>query len=330
MAKVTVREIAKIAGVSIGTVSRALKSQPGLSEATRAHILKIAHELAYDFERLRETRLKRLTFILHRSHNNLFSSPFYSQVLNGAEAQCRDEGMTLSYLAIGPGDVVDQMLAAHAPDALLCAGFMDADLIALLKASGKPLVLVDHVSPGLPSVTVENFEGAVAAVAHLVAMGRKRIAFLSGSLTHHSIRQRERGYRQALFDAGRLADPALEVSLPLDQAFNTKNTIAAMNRLLDLPEPPDAIFACNDATALAAMRACDLRGVRIPEDIAFIGFDDISQAADAVPPLSTVAIDKEALGRAGVRLLFEDPALVQSHTLPVELIVRASSAGGQI
>ena len=120
---VTIRDLARYAGVSTGTISRALKNEPGLTENTRRMVLSAAHELGYDFCKLRPKRLRRLTFLLHRQHNTASSSPFYSPVLHGAEEACRQQGIVLSFMAVGPADGLADQLRIHAPDAIVCAGF---------------------------------------------------------------------------------------------------------------------------------------------------------------------------------------------------------------
>jgi DNA-binding LacI/PurR family transcriptional regulator len=127
---------------------------------------------------------------------------------------------------------------------------------------------------------------------------------ISGSLAHYSIYQRARGYRKALFEARMLADPELEVQVPAG-ADPTEGAREATRRLLALAPRPDALFCYNDSAALAAMQACLDAGLKVPADIAIVGFDDISGAAQAIPPLSSIAIDKEALGAAGVALLLD-------------------------
>jgi DNA-binding LacI/PurR family transcriptional regulator len=148
---------------------------------------------------------------------------------------------------------------------------------------------------------------------------------LSGSLAHYSIQQRNRGFRQALFDARVHADPALEVIVPT-MGEGDEAVAEAVRSLMSLPKPPDALFCYNDSTALVAMTYCLNEGMKIPHDLAIVGFDDISSAAAAIPPLSTIQVDKEALGRAGVELLLHKTDEEPSETvLPINLIVRESS-----
>jgi LacI family repressor for deo operon, udp, cdd, tsx, nupC, and nupG len=164
------------------------------------------------------------------------------------------------------------------------------------------------------------------AMRHLLDIGRRRIACIAGPLAHTSIRERAHGYRRALFEAGMLADPELEAmatpGLPHDVG-----AAQAMQQLLRLREPPDAVFACNDAAALAAIGACHAAGLQVPRDVAVVGFDDIRMAAATRPSLTTLRVDRQALGRMGVELLLHGASMPRLNTLPVELVVRQSTGG---
>lgn len=246
---VRIRDIAEACGVSVGAVSRALKGQPGLREDTRLRIISVAQQQGYDFSRLRTDKIKRVLFLLHRQHNISRALPFYSQLLLGIEDNCRDHGIALSFLSIGPGDAVSEQVLLHQPDALICAGFFEPELLGSLQQMKLPLVLVDLWAPGLHCVNPDNTQGGYLATQHLIAQGRSRIAFLASTLAHYSIRQREKGYRQALYEARLLMPPEYEAIAPplLD---TEQSLVEAVNELLSLPEPPDAIFAYNDAAAL--------------------------------------------------------------------------------
>ncbi|MGE8510214.1 MAG: LacI family DNA-binding transcriptional regulator, partial [Paraburkholderia terricola] len=192
----TIRDVARAASVSIGTVSRALKNQPGLSEATRVRVVEAARQLGYDAAQLRP-RIRRLTFLLHRQHNNFAVSPFFSHVLHGVEDACRERGIVPSVLTAGPTEDVIQQMRLHAPDAVAIAGFVEPETLSTLVAMRRPLVLIDLWAPGLRSVNLDNAAGAMLAMRHLFGQGRKRIAFIGGSLAHFSIAQRALGYRRA-------------------------------------------------------------------------------------------------------------------------------------
>jgi LacI family transcriptional regulator, repressor for deo operon, udp, cdd, tsx, nupC, and nupG len=318
---VTIRQVAERAGVSIGTVSRAFKNQPGLTEDTRQQVLRTAMELGYDTTKLRPAKLRRISFLTSRLAD-LAVNPFYSPVLHGVEDACRDEEIVLSYSSLRPGDRVAELVRRHEADGLICAGFFEPKLLERIAGLGLPVVLIDHAAAGFPAVNMDNFNGAYKAVSHLIQQQRRRIAFIGGP-AHHSIQQRQRGFRQALFDASIPADPTLEVASDGRTAESVERVLAP---LLDLPVPPDAIFAFNDLSALTAMKLCLERGLRVPEDLSIVGFDDIESASHSHPALSTVRVDKERLGRCGVRLLGRRST--DEITVAVNLVVRESSVVG--
>ena len=324
---VTVRDIADAAGVSVGTVSRALKNQRGLSDETRRHVRQVAADLGYDLTRLRSGKAPRLVFLIHRHHSNFAVNPFFAEVMHGVEEGCRQFGVAPTLLSARQGDAVGKLLKLHEPDALLVAGYFEDEVLAQLTDLGLPLVLVDGWIPGCAAVNPDNTGGGYQATRHLLDLGRQRIAYIAGSLAHFSIRERSRGYRRALFEAGVLADPDLEALAPpgLDDA---EGAAAAMRTLLRRRLRPDAVFAYNDSAALAAMRVCLDAGLRIPEDIAFVGFDDIPAARYGAIPLTTLRVDKQELGRTGVEMLVGGGAMPQEMVMGVELMVRESSGVG--
>lgn len=319
-----IKDIASAAGVSNAAVSRALKGQPGLSEETRQRILQIAHQGGYDFSRLRNEKIRRILFLLHKQHNISHSLPFYSPLLLGIEQACSQQNIALSFLALGPTDSVTDQVMRHHPDALLCAGFFEPELIEELQNTQLPITLVDSWFPNLPSVNPDNFHGAYLATQHLIHMGRTRIAFLARSLAHYSIRLREKGYRQALFDHNILLPLEYEAIAP--PIIDTEKSLTeAVEDLLKLENPPDSIFAYNDAAALIAMRTCQQHGLKIPQDIAVVGFDDIELARMVFPPLTTIEIDKNRLGHEAVELAIKMDAGTVNRILPIRLIQRKSA-----
>jgi LacI family repressor for deo operon, udp, cdd, tsx, nupC, and nupG len=321
---ISLRELAQAAGVSIGTASRALKHQAGVSEQQRQHVQQLAAELGYDISRLQREPIRRILFLLHAQHTTANATPFYAEVERGAWLACLDKGIELQPFSVNANSSIRRQLLQQEVDAILCVGFIEPETLAVVQALGKPTTLIDASAPQLASVNPDNQAGTRLMTAQLIAQGRQRIAFLSGSLAHHSIRLRERGYREALFQAGRLADPALEALIPpgLDLVQGTR---LALNELMNLAEPPDAIIAFNDACALIVQEACRERGMTLPDDMLICGFDDIAAAEAA--QLSTVAVDKAALGAAGVaQLLAAAEHQDIADTLhPVRLILRAST-----
>jgi LacI family repressor for deo operon, udp, cdd, tsx, nupC, and nupG len=325
--KVTIRDIADAAGVSIGTVSRALKNQAGLSEQTRTVIMRVAKKLGYDTSKLRSNKPSRIIFLFNRSIGSLVSNPFFSLVLQGVENACREEQVSLSLLSIGTGEPVQARIRQHDPDAILIAGYFDAALMAKIASLKLPMVIAADLAPDCFCVNGDDVQGAWLATRHLIEQGYQRIAMISGPMNHHSVALRSRGYRKALFEAGRLADPSLEVTLDTNLPY-AEAAMNAMNQLLAQPQRPDAVFVYNDETALNAMQACREAGVSIPEDIAFAGYDDIALASISRPSLTTIRLDKEALGHQAAKHLIAGETSPGEELLPVELIVRQSSQRG--
>ena len=321
---ISLRALAQAAGVSIGTASRALKHQAGVSEQQRQHVQQLAAELGYDISRLQREPIRRILFLLHAQHTTANATPFYAEVERGARLACLEKGIELQPFSINANISIRRQLLQQEADAILCVGFIEPETLAVVQALGKPTTLIDASAPQLASVNPDNQAGTRLMTAQLIAQGRQRIAFLSGSLAHHSIRLRERGYREALFQAGRLADPALEALIPpgLDLVQGTR---LALNELMNLAAPPDAIIAFNDACALIVQDACRERGMTLPDDMLICGFDDIAAAEAA--QLSTVAVDKAALGAAGVAQLLAaaEHQEIADALHPVKLILRGST-----
>ncbi|WP_047393513.1 LacI family DNA-binding transcriptional regulator [Chitinibacter sp. ZOR0017] len=299
---ISMRALAAAVGVSVGTVSRALKHQGGVSPETRQRVFQQAAALGYDLGRLEPAPLRKVLFLLHSQHTRSSAVPFYSAVEQGARDVCTPMGIELQPFTVKHSSSIRRQLLLQEADAILAVGFLEPETLAIAQALGKPMTLIDSSAPGLPSVNPDNLAGTQALTAQLLAQGYQRIAFLCGSLAHYSIRLRERGYRQALFNAGRLADPALEGLIPpgLDLAAGVQHVL---RQWLAGINPPDAIIAYNDACALEVLRQLRSHGIRVPQQIAVAGFDNIPSAADA--GLTTVAVDQAALGISGMRQLLE-------------------------
>lgn len=329
--RVGVSEVAQLAEVSIGSVSRALKGQSGVSAQTRERVLRAAESLGYDAQNLRPSVISRIGFLIHRGPNARSTNTFYPPVLHGAAEACRERRIRISYLTIGPEDDVADLISHQEVDGLLCIGYFEPELLGRIRQTNTPIVLVDHFDPKLSSVNSDNYHGARQVVSHLIQGGRHRIGFIAGPLEHHSIAERHRGYRAALAYAGLGHDPKLEVIYPLegDHVTLDRRVKRVVKTLLARAAPPDAIFAFNDDTASATIQTCQAMGLRVPEDIAIAGFDDVPTAAYLNPTLTTVAVPKEELGIKGVELLLRanEQNEITHLVVPTALIVRESSSG---
>lgn len=318
----SIRDVATAAGVSIATVSRALKNQPGLTEVTRQQILDVAQSLGYNLTSLKPNRIKRMGFFIHREHTTLQSNPFYFPVLHGAESICNREEVILTYSSVDESDAIGKIVDLHGLDALMLVGYFTPEVVQRFLMTGRPMVLVDHHHQNIHSVNTDNFMGAYLVTQHLIAMGKNHIAFIDGQGSHYSIQQRFAGFLHALQDAGRDFDERYRVAR--DPVDAPEGAYLAMEALLELPQPPDAVFAFNDMSALVAIKACQDHGIKVPEQVAVVGFDNIPQASHSHPSLTTVHVDKEVLGREGARLLMGalEPRQV---VIPVQLMIRQSS-----
>jgi DNA-binding LacI/PurR family transcriptional regulator len=320
----TVRDIARVARVSIGTVSRALKNQPGLSETTRRRVLTVASQLGYDHSNLRRSRIRRVTFVVARNYGNFASSAFIEDLQDAIERVGRGLGITTSMLAFDPTEDLLDQLRRHAPDALAISGLIEPAHLHKLAMLNRPMVLVDLWAPEFRCVNIDNLLGAQLAMGHLFDRGCRRVAFIGGPPAHHGIAQRALGFRQAYFEAGMTFDPALEVTIPPGVDAQA-GAAAAMEHLLERALPPDGVFAFNDVAALAAMRVCERRGIVVPSQMAIVGFEDSIAARES--SLTTVTVDKDRLGETAVELLLNTDITPRNVLEPVRLVERESTLG---
>ncbi len=326
----TIHDVAKKAGVSPSTVSRVLNDKPGISEATRARVLQAARELGYipdmSARGLAARRTMNLGFLVHPRHT-LGPHSFYGEVLAGVDQEARKHGYHLVFAAEGDRPVPN-MVQQNRVDGLILAGCdIPRETIVNLRLQGVPLVLVDNHLERVNSIIIDNEGGAYEATAHLIRLGHRRIAFLCEWLGDLSFRERFEGYRRALADHGIPFDERLVAEgLPRQP----RTGYVAAQRLLDQVGDalPTAVVAANDLVAAETLRLLRERGLRVPEDVAVVGFDDGEVARHTVPPLTTVRVYRRELGALAVRRLLdllEDPEQPPTHVrVFTKLIVRES------
>jgi len=322
----TLADIARLAGVSKMTVSKVLNHQPGVSKETSRHVLEIARQLNYT----PHTAAKKLA----GGKTNIIGivvpaldSTFMSEVVRGAGEALEGAGKDLLLFTDHRNGQEDRMY-------LLARGLVDGLLVALPRSlepyehGQLPVVVIEPLTAAstLPAISAENYLSSRKAIEHLLLLGHRRIGFIGGNPALRSSQLRLQGYLDALSAAGIASDP--ELIRPGD--FSQRRGFAAAEELLDLPEPPSAIFAANDVSAFGAYDAIKHRGLRIPEDLSVVGFDDIFQAAQVFPPLTTVHQPTFEMGATGTRLLLSmiqglEPAVWQLE-LPTELVIRDSTA----
>ena len=336
----TIHEVSKLSGVSVATVSRVFNGYDDVSAATRQRVLAAARELDYAPSAAARTLVGRRSQLLGvvlftgREHPDI-GHPFFQEVLVGLKRGIGGQGYDVLLFATeqpdssngGPHSYV-RRARHHRVDGVVLMGVERGDPeVAKLLESKIPLLGVDLEIAGdhASYVSSDNVGGARLAVRHLHSLGHTRVATIAGPQETKPGADRLLGYRAELPALGLEARAGYEQ--PGD--FYSESGEAAMRALLELPEPPTAVFAAADMMAIGAMRAVHAAGLRVPDDVAVVGFDDIEIAPLVSPALTTIRQDKVGLGLAAARAIIEQienpdvtpPVL----TLPVELIVRASS-----
>jgi LacI family transcriptional regulator len=339
----TIHEVSKLSGVSVSTVSRVFNGYDDVSAATRQRVLAAAQELDYAPSAAARTLVKQRSqlvgVILFTGYEHPdIGHPFFQEVLVGFKNGIGALGYDVLLFATeqpGSSDGRPHSYARRARHhrvdgvALMGVDRHDPEGEKLL-GSGIPLIGVDLDIAGdrATYVSSDNVGGVRLAVRHLHSLGHKRIATIAGPPETKPGADRLLGYRAELHALG------LEVVPGYEQVgdFYTASGEAAMHALLALPEPPTAVFAAGDMMAIGAMQAVKDAGLRVPEDVAFVGFDDIHSAPLLNPALTTIRQDKVGLGAAAARALteqIENPDITPPVlTLPVELVVRASCGAG--
>ncbi len=334
--RVTSEDVARLAGVSRTTVSLVLNNSPHvrISAETRRRVLEAARQLNYypnaAARSLVSQRAMTLGLILSQTPEQVFADPFLPQVLLGVNSVAQRAGYRILLETITTPDNRDTYITLAREkriDGFILSGpRSDDQALRELHADGFPIVLLGQLrDTTIPFVDVDNIAAAFIAVHHLVNLGHRRIGLITNGPTHYTASQdRLEGYRRALEKAHIPYDP----QLVMFGNFREESGREAMERLLDLDPPPTAVFAASDAIALGAMVAIRRRGLRIPEDIALVGFDDIPLAAYVDPPLTTVRLPAFELGREAAQLLVDivegRPRTSLHVTLNTTLVVRES------
>jgi len=341
----TLQEVAALAGVSRATASRVVNGGAGVRDAVQVKVRRAVDELGYvpnpAARALMTRRHDAVAVVVAEPESRVFSDPFFARQLRGIGRELSASAVQLVLLLVteaGDYAQVGRYLAAgHVDGALIFSVHNDDPLPAIVDGLGLPTVYGGR--PGWEPtgaaplyVDTDNRGGAQAAVRHLRDRGRRRIAVITGPLDQASALDRLSGYRDVLPQG----DPALVA----EGDFTAEGGRRAMAELLDRTGEgggPDAVFACSDLMAAGAMAVLAERGLRVPEDVAVVGFDDGDTAAQwASPPLTTVRQDIEGIGRLMARLLLtrlqltvegntEAAARLAPVVTPVELVVRASS-----
>ncbi|MFZ5637179.1 MAG: LacI family DNA-binding transcriptional regulator [Pseudomonadota bacterium] len=333
---VTIRDVARVAKVSVATVSRALNGHDNVTEEVRRRVLAVAHELRYSPHHAARSLSSRRTHTIGVVLPDLHGE-FFSELMRGIDQVARERGLHL-LVSSYHGHPEEQASALRAMrgrvDGLLVMSPHAGDLDFLSEnLAALPAVLINSQPTDGDQIAlgIDNYGGARTLVEHLIATGHRRIAFIAGPEHNFDAHERLRGFRDAMRAIGQ-ADPWV---VPGD--FGEASGHAAGRMLLDAKARPDAVFAANDMMALGCLFAFSQAGVRVPKDIALAGFDDIPLARYVVPSLTTMRVNIAELGAHAMRMLLDlrdgtDPGHRQAPMVP-ELIVRestvAKAAGGR-
>jgi LacI family transcriptional regulator len=325
--RVTITDVARAADVSVATVSKVINGRYGVSPTTFGRVKEVIETLGYESSLVARSLRSRRTNVIGILVAEF--EPFSTEILKGASTGLAGTdyellaytggqhsggvGWERRYLSRLSGTLIDGAV-------LVTPTVVDAD-------AEIPVVAIDpHAGPAdLPTVDSDNLAGARLATEHLLALGHRRIAFLSGRSDLESSRLREEGYRQALAAAGVPVDPALILA----GEYRKENALEPARRLLSLPDRPTAIFAANDLSAIAALEVAHDMGVHVPTELSVVGFDDVPESASTTPPLTTVRQPIQQMGAAAIGLLISlinATPVDETHVrLPTSLVERGTT-----
>lgn len=330
----TIKEVAARAGVSSATVSHVINGTRFVSEPVRAQVQQAMDELGYQpnalARSLRSGYTHTLGLILPDSAN-----PFFAEVGRSIEMAAFEAGYSV-VLCNTENDLekeslyIDVLTKKQVDGMIFVATGEQGDSVEKLLKMALPVVVMDRDFPGLEMdlVRADNRQGGFLATQHLIALGHTRIHCIAGPSNLTPSAQRVTGYRQAMQAAGLPVEPGA-VS---HGDFHPQSGWEAARRALAGPNPPSAIFACNDLMAMGVLRAAAGLGRRVPHDLAVVGYDDIDLASYTIPPLTTIQQPTAEMGRAALQFLLarihDKQAPAQQTRLPVSLVVRGSCGGG--
>jgi len=325
-------DIARVAGVSTATVSRALAGLPPITEETRKRVEQAAQTAGYKINRhARSLRSQRSRIILVVIPN--LANQNFPDILESIDRAAFELGydVMIGHLGSNPARaerLTDELLTGGIDGILLTSRFSPARLVERIKA-GDRLPIVRTLSPGeagdpIDSILIDEEQAAYDVVRHLLDSGRRRIAYLNGPVDEPPAILRRRGWRRALAEAGQPYEP----HDLLQGGFDLQDGRDVAHRLLSEGKLPDAVFCSNDESAFGLMTELKAAGVRIPEDIAVAGFDDLSFSHLFDPPLTTIRLPRKEMAKASLRYLtrlIDGAPPIGNQTVPHELIIRRSS-----
>jgi LacI family transcriptional regulator len=317
---VNIRDIARAAGVSVATVSKALNGYSTVSAATREKVLRVAEEMRYHPNAAARSLVGQRSMTLGVFLTTGLKHPFFASVLGGIDEALKARGYDLIYLT-QVAMLQEYSLVRHCRsrnvEGVLVFGFQETDMdFSELIESGLPAVFIDMDMAGerVGMITSDNVQAIRTAVRHLALLNHRRIAFISGIPGSYAGKMRYEGFREGMAEHGLPCLPEYTVI----GDFTRESGYAAMTKLLELPVRPTAVICCSDVSAVGAMEAAAEYGLSVPEDLSVVGFDDVEAARSVRPALTTIRQDMEAMGYRAVALLDD---LITGADIPSKQII---------
>jgi LacI family transcriptional regulator len=336
MKRATIRDVALSAGVSLSTVSRVIHGHPAVDSALQKRVLEAVERLNYQPNRAAQRLRSQVNSVIGLVISDI-ENPFFTSIVRGVEDVAYDNQMTVILCSTDEDPVKQErrleVMAKERVAGLIIAPAHGDSLASLhkLHQSGMPIVLLDrYIGSGeLDGVMVDNVEGAYTATRHLIAQNRRRIALVNGDSRIKTFEDRLKGYRMALAEANIPFDDDLVTEVDPKIERSQKATL----RLLQREPRPDAIFASNNLITVGVLKAIRQLKLKIPEEVALVGFDDMPWSSELCPPVTSVAQPTYELGKEAGRLLIrrlQDPGgFQQTIVLHTRLIVRESCGAAQ-
>lgn len=334
---ITDKQIAQKLGISPSTVSLVLNNKPGISQSTRQRIFDALDELGCSERKPcgAVAAASSISFIVYKKHGRVVSdTPFFSQLIEGLQVQCGKHGHHLHILYVhgNSGTPLRQSLPSDCAGIIVLATEMAADDLEQFKSLNMPFLVLDsHFFTGdFDSVTIDNVQGAYTAVEHLIVSGHKKIGHIRSSSSINNFEGRRQGFLLAVRHAGIESECIGEIFVEptVEGAYRDMCAVLQSGRRL-----PTAFFADNDIIAIGCIRALKEFGVKIPEDISVIGFDDMPMCEAIDPPLSTVRVPKQRMGMLAVDRLVSRISRETEEAVRIAvkttLITRGSVSGKQ-
>jgi len=331
----TIADIARLAGVSKSTVSRALSDSPLIGDDTRARIHAIAR--AHNFRinasarslSMKESRT--IAFVTHPYYQKKgfgLDELFMMEIMGAISGGLAQNGYDLLLAYVNPNEIdwpERYLNTGRADGFILMTATCKQDHIRALLDMRAPFIVWGNPLPGYhyPSVTGDNFNGGKLAGQHLINSGRRRIAFIGGPADELEVQNRYEGFETALREAGQTPDPNLVTYGYFSNGSSTRRTTDLLERFPDI----DAIFACSDFLAIAAMRVIQQSGRRVPEDVAVIGYDNLTIASESYPALTTISQNIPLAGKMLAQNLIQylQSGIVTNVSIPTTLVIRQSA-----